>query len=217
MAQKQQLDQVFNQKDTLRESIQESTPFYGEAFKTLDLDYYVPFDSLQQYFTDIPSWVSIRLHKGKRYFQLIGSQSELKVYAPLVLVDWVPVDDINRVLAIRPKNVKQIEIVNEAYMHGEVTYGGIINILTRNTDFGGLKFPKSGMYLSYGFYDKPQNQRLGSIFKNTNYWLPNISKESASETLDLPIPQLDGDYIIRYQRIDKNGEYHSEDKLIDVD
>ena len=217
MAQKQQLSQVFNQEDTLIKSIQEFNPFYGAAFKSLSLDYYVSFDSLQQYFTDIPSWVSIKLRKGKRYFQLIGQQNELKVYKPLVLVDWVPVDDINRVLAIHPTNVKQIEIVNEAYVHGDIIYGGIINILTRNTDFGGLKFPKSGMYLSYGFYDKPQNKISESTFKNTNYWIPNILMDSASGAIELPVLELESEYIIRYQRIDKNGKYSCDDKLIYVD
>ena len=214
MVQKHQLDHIFYQEDAVVEYLKQPTPFYGLAFKTLSLDYYVPFDSLQQYFTDIPSWVSVKIRKGKRYFRLIGQQSELKVYDPLVLVDWVPVDDINRVLAIRPNNVKQIEIVNEAYVHGEIIYGGIINILTKNTDFGGLKFPESGMYLDFAFYDKPHLQTSESVFKNTKFWMPNVSKDSTLDVSQFLLPQLDGEYIIRYQRIDKNGKYSVEDKLI---
>ncbi len=214
MAQKQQLDQMFYQEDTLVELFQEPSPFYGVAFKTLSLDYYVPFDSLQQYFTDIPSWVSLKIRKGKRYFQLIGQQSELKVYDPLVLVDWIPVDDINRVLAIHPNNVKQIEVVNEVYVHGEIIYGGIINILTKNTDFGGLKFPESGMYLGFAFYDNPHLQITESVFKNTEFWMPNVSMDTTLSNFEIRLPQIDSEYIIRYQRIDNDGKYSIDDKII---
>ncbi len=215
MAQNQQVYTAFYQQDSLTETLPESKAFYGEAFKRLDIDFYVPFDSLEQYFTDIPSWVSVKTRKGKRYFQLIGQQGELKVYEPLVMVDWVPVDDADRILAIHPSNVKQIEVINTAYVHGDIIYGGIINVLTRNTDFGGLKFPESGMYLDFDFYTP--NNSFNINYKNTCYWTPHISMDSNSNVMELPIPQQKGEYIIHLQGISRKGEYINEDKSFIVE
>ena len=217
MAQTQQVYQAFYKEDNLVDIPIESAAFYGKAFKSLLLDFYVPFDSLEQYFTDIPSWVSVKNRKGKRFFQLIGSQGELKVYDPLVMIDWVPVDDAERILAIRPSNVKQIEIINATYVHGDIIYGGIVNVLTRNTDFGGLKFPESGMYLGFDFYNPSLNNSHETNYKNTYYWMRYNAINSASNVIELPAPQQKGEYIIHLQGIDRRGEYFSEDKVFIVE
>ena len=130
MVQNQQVFNMFNEVDIMKAEAVEYNAFYGKAFKTIDLGFYVPLDSLEQYFTDVPSWVLVKKRKGKRYFQIIGEQEELKLYKPLVLVDWVPIDDADRILAMHPAVVDRIDIISQSYIHGDIIYGGLINVLT---------------------------------------------------------------------------------------
>jgi len=205
VAQNQQVYRTYHEEDTIVNPVVKSKAFYGQAFKTIDFSYYVPLDSLEQYFTDIPSWVVIKRRKGKRYFQISGTQGELKLYPPLVLVDWVPVDDADRVLAIHPANVEKVDIIIESYIHGDIVYGGIINILTKNTDFGGLKFPESGMYLNFEFYQASLKEKPYNLYQNTHLWYPNISNDSLQQNMEIKAPKQKGEYLMLIQGIDKLG------------
>lgn len=218
MVQNQQVFEAFQLIDTVKSKGINFDVFYGEANKTIDISYYVALDSLEQYFTDIPSWVLVKKRKGKRYFQVIGEQGELKLYEPLVLVDWVPVDDADRILAIHPAVVDKIDIITQSYIHGDIIYGGIINILTKNGDFGGLKFPESGMYLNFDFYSKaPSKKQKVSKFTNTYYWMPNFSQYYLDEKASFIAPRQQGEYIILYQGIDKFGARFSSQKRFGID
>jgi len=218
MVQNQQVFEVFQEIDTIKLPEISYNAFYGEAFKTIKISYYVPLDSLEQYFTDIPSWVLVKKRRGKRYFQIVGEQGELKLFEPLVLVDWVPVDDADRILAIRPVAVDRIDIITQSYIHGDILYGGIINLLTKNNNFGGIKFPESGMYLKFNFFSKTISTEQNILkFKNTYYWMPNIKRDSLNKDASFIAPQLPGEYLILFQGIDKNGKAFSKLKRFNID
>ena len=217
MVQNHQVFEVFHEVDTIKPPKTNYNAFYGEAFKTIEISYYVPLDSLEQYFTDIPSWVEVKKSKKKRYFQIVGEQGELKLFEPLVLIDWVPVDDADRILAIRPAAVDRIDIITQSYIHGDILYGGIINVLTKDNDFGGIKFPESGMYLNFNFYSKTiSTEQNSSKFKNTYYWMPNIRRDSLNNGASFIAPQLQGEYLILFQGIDKNGKAFNNQKRFNI-
>jgi hypothetical protein len=177
-------------------------PFYQQAFKVIDFDFYIPLDSLQLYFTDIPSFVQVKKRKGKRYFQLIGEETALAVYKPLVLVDWIPVDEADRVLAMNPSNVKKIEVLNRIYYHGNKLFGGIIHIITREGKMGDLKFPDANIYLNYQF-PQPEISEVKLEFPITHYW--NVLYDNETDEISIKTPQLMGAYILLIQQIDKDG------------
>jgi len=208
MAQNQQINHAYKTQDSLEQEPTIFLPFYGEVFKSINFDYYIPLDSLIQYFTDLPSWVKVTRKDGQYHFQLIGKQAELKLFDPLVMVDWVPVDDANAILSIKPWNVKKIDILNEPYIHGDILYGGIINILSKNNDFGGLRFPQSAMFLNIAFYDQniledPWNNPFGEASQNTLLWKTFYGKETApNNIINLKAPQAKGNYNLLFQYLD---------------
>lgn len=205
MAKRQQIASIYESKPVPQKKNKKKKSFYGSVFKTIDFDVYVPLDSMSQYFTDLPSWVSIKKKKGKRSLHLVGTQTELNIYPSLVMVDWVPVDEADRVLAMNPKLVKEIEVINQAYIHGNQIYGGVIHIKTRKGDFGNLKFPESGQYLNYLFYSfNMSNLQTQQTFSNTIYWKTDLQDFS---DIHLQTPLFSGKYLIMIQGIDKNGEH----------
>ena len=214
MAQRQQIASIYESKPVPQKKNKKKKSFYGSVFKTIDFDFYVPLDSMSQYFTDLPSWVSIKKKKGKRSLHLIGTQTELNIYPSLVMVDWVPVDEADRVLAMNPKLVKEIEVINQAYVHGNQIYGGVIHIKTRKGDFGNLKFPESGQYLNYLFYSfNMSNLQTQQSYSNTIYWKTDLKDFS---DIHLQTPLFSGKYLIMVQGIDRNGEHVWEAQEIQV-
>jgi hypothetical protein len=206
MAQSAQLDNAYRTESTFKQQPIDTIPFYGIPYKTIDFDKFVPLDSLQQYFTDIPSWVRVKESKGKRKILLAGPQPDLLFYEPLILVDWVPVDDAERVLAIAPQRIKKFDVVISPYIHGGIIYGGIVSIITRNNDYGGFDFPSSGMYINFDFYNFPyfNNAQPSTLkpFKNTYAWVPSLKPE---QSLEFDAPKIKGEYILLLQSIDETG------------
>lgn len=159
----------------------EERPFYGTPSQVLYLDQYVQLPTLEEYFNELPLLVKVRKRKGGKYFKVFGSQSELEVYDPLVLIDNVAVDDPERILKVSPQNVARIEIVNEPYVKGNLTYGGIISIFSKRGDFAGVDLPSSGMFLNYRFFHEdekclttpPENRELPDT-RNTLLWIPHV-------------------------------------------
>lgn len=215
MAQRQQIASIYENNPAVKEKPKKKKAFYGSVFKTIDFDFYVPLDSMSQYFTDLPSWVAIKKKKSKRSLHLIGTQAELNIYPSLVMVDWVPVDEADRILAMNPKLVKEIEVINQAYVHGNQIYGGVIHIKTRKGDFGNLKFPESGQYLNYLFYSfNMSNLQTQQTFSNTIYWKTDLQDFS---NINLQTPLFSGKYLIMVQGIDRNGEHVWEAQEIHVE
>ena len=208
MAQTLQLHDSYQSIDSVADFI-ENIPFYGHPYKSIDFDSFVELDSLSQYFTDIPSWVHIKKHKGVRKLYLSGEETELLHTDALILIDWVPVDDDEAVLKMDYRRIKKFEVIVTPYIHGGIIYGGMINIFTRNGDFAGFPFPKSAMYINYDFYS--DNNQLdknskASILTNTPTWINDLSIESLEEGLELVAPSISGEYEILLQTIDKEGK-----------
>lgn len=204
MAQTLQLHDIYQSKDTLKNIPIEKTPFYGHPYKNIDFDFFIELDSMSQYFTDISSWVSVKKKKGKRKLYLSGEETELLYTDPLIMIDWVPVDDDENVLKMDARRVKGFDVIVKPYIHGSVIYGGMINVFTRNGDFGGFTFPKSAMYINYDFYSNKHTDK--SILKNTSTWLIDLSAKNIEEGIDVVAPSISGSYEILLQTIDNDGK-----------
>lgn len=174
------------------ESAPNDRPFYGKPSEILYLDQYIQLPTLEEYFNELPLTVKVRKRKGEKYFKVFGQKNELDVFDPLVLIDHVAVDDAERILKVSPQNVARIEVVNEPYVKGSQTYGGIISIISKRGDFAGIDLPSSGVFISYRFLEEEANcdPLLPSgtdtpDTRNTLFWQPLITpdKEGKAETV----------------------------------
>ena len=79
--------------------------------------------------------------------------------------------------------------------------------LPKNTDFGGIKFPESGMYLNFGFYGKAGiSESINAKFKNTYFWKSIIQHNLGLEKIEFTAPQQNGKYMILIQALNKQGK-----------
>jgi len=187
--------------------------FYGRPNIKLELENYVLLPTMEEYFVELPTMVKLRKKQGIKYFKVFGPQSEMTFNDPLVLVDWVAINNPEKVLAVSPSNVARIEVVNEPYVKGDITYGGIVSLISKRGDFAGIDLPSSGVFLNYLFYSNPTNfstqmSDLQSIpdARNTLLWVTDFGSEQPdAHRLQLTAPDSPGKYIILWRELSSDG------------
>jgi hypothetical protein len=226
MAVNVQLKSYFNEdsiSDTQNNQDQDQA-FYGKPNEILYIDNYIQLPTLEEYFNELVTLVKVRKRQGEKYFRVLGSQSGLIDFDPLTLVDLVAIDDPSKVLAISPTNISRIEVVNTLYVKGDQTYGGIINIITKHGDFGGIDLPSSGVFINYGFLADSSHYR--GIYplplhypdtRNTLYWEPQLKlNKNNSSKVSFTVSDTPGKYLIVLNGINSKGKTFRQSTTIEV-
>ncbi len=216
MALNEQLEAYFH-IDTVQQVYSEprgSRAFYGIPDDILVLDDYIELPTLEEYFNGLPTMVRVRRSKGEKYFKVIGTQAGLNNFDPLLLVDLVAVDDPARVLAVSPSKISRIEVINQLYLKGDETFGGIISIISRHGDFAGIDLPGSGIFLNYGFLagealpigQDPMTEDCPDT-RNTLFWDPNLRlADDKPAQVSLTVPDTPGRYLVILAGVSSDGE-----------
>jgi hypothetical protein len=203
---------------------QNEKPFYGEPTETLNLETYIDLPTLEDYFYELVGAVNVRKRQGSKHFMFNTTRPEMAIYDPLVLIDWVAVDDIDRILAISPREIDRIELVNSPYIKGNITYGGIISFVSKRNDYAGIDLPASGTFVNYKFFEEcSMNIHSGTLpanlpdSRNTVYWDPDVQiNENGLTEIIFTAPDTPGKYIILLRRMDLAGEEVIVSKEIEV-
>jgi len=216
----------FREEVNPHDSLKQETdpPFYGVPSEVVVMDKYIDLPTLGEYFTELSMMVSLRKVHGKKQFRFFTTQPEMSIYDPLVLVDWVAVENIDKVLAMAPRDIERIELVNSPYVKGNITYGGIISFVSRKHDFAGIDLPASGTFVNYSFLEEctgnlPQDLPRGNIpdSRNTVYWNPDVqTNDQGSALLSFTAPRIPGRYIILLRKMSSTGEILISKEIIDV-
>ena len=214
MSQNYQIDSSYNylQRLTLSDSITiGQLPFYGKPEYSLFLDKYIQLPTIQEYFLELIHEVDIRSKNGRKYFKIQSNNSDMLTYDPLILVDNIAIENHERVLKIKANQIEQIDLINNPYYKGEMTYGGIISFKARKGDFAGIELSPSDIFVSYEMLAASTCPELGveerSFFpdaRNTLYWNPDIDLITDS-ALHFYTPDLLGEYEIVIWVVDVDG------------
>ena len=194
-------------------SSSETIPFYGITTQSVHFSDFIPLPSIEDYFNEFIPSVVIRKRNREKYFQVLGPYSDLYIFKPLVLVDYVALNNVEWILSISPKKVDRIEIVDKPYMMGDICYGGIIHIISVDGDFAGVNLPSSGQFFKFMLYaspdsihlKKPENPRIPDV-RNLLYWNPMVQlKNRQSETHAFFTGDTPGEYMAIIRGVDKMG------------
>lgn len=208
------LNKYFN-NDSLeaeRDTTVQSPVFYGKPDEILSMNEYVKLPTLEEYFNQLPVSVKVRKKSGQKYFKVLGTQSELLEIDPLVMVDLVVIDDPEKILALDPRDISRIEIVNSVYVKGDQIYGGVVNILSRNENFAGISLPSSGIFINYSFLNNTfNNQEFTALnsklpdTRNTVFW-KTISNWDECSGISFIAPATPGKYQVLVRGVSEKGE-----------
>ncbi len=204
--------------DTLQSALKagESSdkPFYGEVSDVISLNDYIALPTIEEYFNELSPVVKVRKVNGKKKFRFISANPEMSVFSPLVMIDFVALDNLQPLLSVSPAEIERIELVNSVYIKGNITYGGIVSLISRKQNFAGIDLPSSGTFLSYRFFEPekplPQEKPAGPgnpDVRNTVFsHVFSNPAEVKTSAFTFAAPSDPGEYLIVLQGVDQNGK-----------
>ena len=213
-----QVSQQYYPKQVLIQETQapEELLFYGKPTSSIKFDDFVNLPTLEEYFVEVVPQVAVRRSGGVRRLILLGEHPDLSIYPPLLMIDGVAIFDIEAVLAVSPRLIDRVEIVNAPYIRGNVSFGGIISLISKNNDLGYIDLPSSGLLVNYRMLDLSasdtiqygiRDPRLPDV-RNTLYWNPGLELNSTTgKRISFRTADLKGEYEILIRGIDSTGKY----------
>jgi len=195
-------------------------PFYGTRVKRLLIDDYVRLPNLEEVFINLVPDVQFYKNKGENRIRIMSDNASIAIYDPLIMIDHISVFDHEAVLGLLPERIERIDLINEVYLKGNVAFGGVLAIYSKNGDMAGIDLPEGSYFFDYqSFYPQESSmagtgqealqQSSGRIpdTRNTIYWTGNLQVQKG-ESLEIPFkaPDTPGEYVILVRGVDPNGQ-----------
>ncbi len=210
-----QMQALYRQKEKENKvkSFSSDSSFYGTPDFVLKIGDYITLPSIKDYIYELVPQVGVRRDGKKTTLKVLGIYAELGIYDPLVLVDMVPIFDVDKVLALQPNKMERIEVITLPYVRGGIMFGGIVSLFSKNGDLAGIDLPLAGRFITYNMLNSDQseltsnlnNQRIPNL-RNCLYWNPDL-KLKGKDTVKISFNTGDnaGKFLIIIRSIDDNN------------
>jgi len=141
-----QLQKKFNTQTIIKNGgtkvVRDSSVFYLKPFQTIYPDNYIKLDSLGEYFHELIPSVRLNGRKSEYILKIADPRSmDFLNEKPAVFLDGVLFDDIAAIASYPPSEIYSITVLPESYYYRDMSFGGIIDIHTKKSDFNGVKAP----------------------------------------------------------------------------
>ncbi|QDA58909.1 hypothetical protein FHG12_01795 [Hymenobacter jejuensis] len=197
----------------------DSVPFYGKPSETYKLDDYTRFKVLEEVMREYVPGVQVRIRKDGFHFMVHDDPNRTVFYDnPMVLLDGVPVFNINKIMAMDPLKIQRLDVVTSRYFHGPLVYNGLVSYSTYKGDLDGFQLdPRAlvqeyeGLQLQREFYapryeTQQEKQSRRPDFRQLLYWNPEVvSAGSGNQTLSFYTSDQPGRYQVVIQGLAANG------------
>lgn len=195
----------------------DSSAFFGKPYKTYKLDDYTRFTTMEEVLREYihELWVN---RTDKRYHIKIISGEGFLDGDPLVILDGIPVFNIDKVLALDPLKIYKLDVMRDRYYWGATESEGILSYTTYKGDLGGLDMDPHAVVLDYEglqlqrvFY-APVYETTEQVasrlpdFRNVLYWSPSLnSSAQGKKQLSFYTGDQNGQYIGVIQGLTADG------------
>jgi len=217
MARNVQLSGIYKETASVMEgdTATEAFPFYGSPTRSVDMDRYVLLPTLEEVFLNLVPNVTPVTRRNRNSLQIYSENPTLSMFDPLVMVDQVPVFDLAKFMSIPPAKIRRIDVIDDVYVKGDLRFGGLINLRSREKDMAGIDLPPNAFFIDYLAMHPPErtepaipagNDRLPDT-RNTLLWLPDVVVDEASPfSLSFLAPNYPGEYVVLFRGQGPGGE-----------
>jgi hypothetical protein len=218
-----QVENIYNgdirKKVDLR--MMDTTAFFEHSNESYLLDNYTRFTTMEEVLREYVMSVNVRKRGGRFHLPMFNDDFANGTFQtdPLVLLDGVPVFDMDKVVNYDPLKVRKMETVTRRYYYGHTATDGIVNMVTYNGNLEGIELDPHATVIDYEalqlqrefyspVYETPQ-QVASHLpdFRNVLYWSPGIVTDKAGKhqssfySADLP-----GKYVVIVQALTNDGK-----------
>ena len=196
----------------------DSSAFYGKADATYYLDDYTRFPLMEEVMREYVPGVFVRKRKDGFHFILVDDVHGGVIYGdPMVLLDGVPIPDVDDVMRMDPLRIKKLEIIKRRYYLGQATFSGIVSYTTYRGDLAGMQLdPRSislnydGLQLKRKFHSpRYNNQTANDRLPDQRYllhWAPDITTDQQGKhQLEFYTSDVPGQYLVVVEGLNAKG------------
>ncbi|GEO07443.1 hypothetical protein AAE02nite_51070 [Adhaeribacter aerolatus] len=198
----------------------DSLAFYGTPDEKYLLDNFTRFKVMEEVMREYVPGVMVRIRKGGFHFLTLDRINKTFFQQnPMVLLDGVPVFDINKIMAFDPLKIHKLEVITSRYFHGPQLYEGLVSYTTYDGDLAGFPLDARALLQEYEglqiprefyapVYDTSQQQqsRLPDL-RNLLYWAPQLKiGANGKQPVGFYTSDQDGDYLVVIQGLSQEGQ-----------
>lgn len=156
--------------------------WFGDGLITIQLKDYIALSTIQEVFNEIVPFVRLKEKNEQFKLHVYDDQSEVYYEDPLVLLDGIPITDVNILLQLYPAQLDRIEVLNRTFILGNLTIRGLVSVRTKTDNFGGVQLPDDVVFVNYQTRTSPAEfipvnvesdntiQRPMPLFRNLLYF-----------------------------------------------
>jgi hypothetical protein len=206
-----------NEKVSIMKS--DSSAFFGTPDEVYYLDDYTRFPVMEEVMREYVPGVLVRKRRSGFHFIVIDNVNRgLLKGDPLVLLDGMPVFDVDQIMAFDPLKVRKLEVVTRTFYVGPLTLPGIVSYSTYRGDLGGFNIDPRNVTMNYeGLqlqreFQTPQyeNQKVrSSRLPDQRYllhWQPELRTGADGKgAIEFYSSDVSGEFIVIVQGLAANG------------
>jgi hypothetical protein len=206
---------------------QDTVAFYGQPPAQYRLDDYTRFKVLDEVLREYVQGVYVRPRKDGIHL-LLGDQLHGTLFEedPLVLLDGVPMFNLNQFMAFDPLRIQRVAVFANRYFYGAQDYSGLLSFTTYHGDLQNYPLDPRALLEAY---DGPQGQReffaprydapsspLPDL-RNLLHWQPDLTlAPGAAQDVTFFTSDQSGRYLVVVQGLAANGQAGSASAVFEV-
>jgi hypothetical protein len=197
----------------------DSSAFYGIASESYLLDDYTRFPIMEEVLREYVKGVRLRKKDDQFIFKVLNApKNQIFEEEPLVLLDGVPITNINSIMEMDPLKIKSLDVVTNRYYFGKFVFSGIVSFRTYKGDLAGYQFDPGTIVIDYeGLQSKKEffspkyetsvekESRLPDQ-RNLLYWAPDVNISSQSVPIEFYSSDQNGEYEAVLQGMSSTGQ-----------
>jgi hypothetical protein len=194
--------------------------FYGNPDNTIQMSNYIELTSIKEILKELVPSITTFKNNGKINLRLNNQyQFQHSENGLLVLIDGVPVYDLEKVLSIKSSEIEKVDVLTDRYFISGDVLDGILHFVTKKGNMGVIDMDKSVFRQEYEFIQRKNefyspDHSLDSLkdnhlpdFRNTLYWNPDLhTDKSGKATVEFYSSDESAEYIINVEGITGDGK-----------
>ncbi len=197
----------------------DTTSFYDKPDFSYLLDDYTRFVTMEEVMREYVTMIEVRRRNGHFHLPFFDiPNNRFFDNDPLILVDGVPIFNIDSLMTMDPLKFRKVETIQRKYFLGGTWFNGVMNWTTYKGDLGGYVLDPhatvvdyEGLQLEREFYNpvyETQQQADTHLpdFRNVLYWSPTLPSDSlGNKTLSFYSSDIPGKYVVVVEGLSADG------------
>lgn len=195
----------------------------GEPRQSVLTDDFVELNDFREITREITPFIRLRKgNNGQPELRLVSDRGVVMVN-PLLLVDGVPLTDLNQLIDKGSAVIKQVDTQNKPRYFGNISFGsGIVAVWTHKLDFWeNCRVPGTYRFVVQGFQPpitesvpEPSKDRLPDL-RQIIYWNPLVNT-TEQKNVSTTLSDEAGEFVIEFFGIGRDGKIFKDFKQINV-